>query len=91
MCACCCLWLLLTDYVVVQCGRPSDVWSLGCILYQLAFGKTPMQEKNMMAKIAALSSPNLKIPIPPHDNAALRDVLEKLRPPLASPSAQVPR
>lgn len=40
----------------------SDVWSLGCILYQLVYRRTPFHHiSHMYAKIAVILDPNHKI------------------------------
>lgn len=43
----------------------SDVWSLGCILYQLVYRKTPFQHLNpIWAKLSAIIDPKHKIEYP---------------------------
>ncbi|XP_045473742.1 dual specificity protein kinase TTK [Harmonia axyridis] len=43
----------------------ADVWSLGCILYQLVYKKTPFHEiTNPMQKLMAIANPNLTIKYP---------------------------
>ncbi|GAA5798846.1 hypothetical protein HPULCUR_004252 [Helicostylum pulchrum] len=45
-------------------GRPSDVWSLGCILYQMIYSKPPFFHLPRDARIGAITNVNHDILIP---------------------------
>jgi serine/threonine protein kinase len=47
--------------------RSSDIWSMGCILYQMVYGKTPFAELGLVQKLQAIVSNNYEISYPELD------------------------
>uniref|UniRef100_A0A3B4F9H4 Dual specificity protein kinase TTK n=1 Tax=Pundamilia nyererei TaxID=303518 RepID=A0A3B4F9H4_9CICH len=57
-----------------------DVWSLGCILYCMTYGKTPFQSiTNQISKLHAIIDPSHKIEFPDISEKDLLDVLKVKR------------
>lgn len=61
-----------------RAGYKNDVWGLGIILYEMAFGFRPLQAlPNNSAKLSFLGRLRGDITIPQHPDKQLRDVLRR--------------
>jgi serine/threonine protein kinase len=60
----------------MKLGRASDIWSLGCILYQMCYGRTPFAEYGFIQKLQSICDPNHKINFPPTQNPSICDVMK---------------
>ncbi|KAL2084601.1 hypothetical protein ACEWY4_020119 [Coilia grayii] len=59
-------------------SRKGDVWSLGCILYCMTYGKTPFQSiTNQFTKLHAIIDPKHEIEFPDISEKDLLDVLKR--------------
>ncbi|KAJ3327610.1 hypothetical protein HDU76_011450 [Blyttiomyces sp. JEL0837] len=60
----------------LKLGRASDVWSLGCILYQLVYGRPPFASLPIMQKLNAIIDPTHIIKFEHVEDASLVEVMK---------------
>jgi serine/threonine-protein kinase TTK/MPS1 len=61
------------DDLFVKLGTASDIWALGCILYEILYGYTPYKNiLSMKDKIVAIISLNSNIVFPASDKVLLK-------------------
>lgn len=73
----------LSTYSCLACGlasifsQASDIWSLGCILYQMVYGQTPFASLHLIQKLQAIIDPDHQIIFSPTVEDAVIDAMKK--------------
>ncbi|KAJ2787397.1 Dual-specificity kinase, spindle pole body (SPB) duplication and spindle checkpoint function [Coemansia interrupta] len=73
---------------LMKLGRASDIWSLGIILYQMCYGRTPFAQLALFQKLASIPDPNVPILFPQYMAGCLQVGTE--RDPNMDPSPRYP-
>ncbi|GJT71289.1 serine/threonine-protein kinase MPH1 [Tanacetum coccineum] len=63
---------------IIKCGRPSDILSLGCILYRMVYGRTPFADyTTFWAKLKVITDPNHGNSYEPLSESVVIDLIKK--------------
>ena len=58
-------------------GKPSDIWSCGCIIYQMIYGKPPYANYQGQNRLLAIMNPEIKIKFPERCNDNENTIIPK--------------
>ncbi|KAJ2749758.1 Dual-specificity kinase, spindle pole body (SPB) duplication and spindle checkpoint function, partial [Coemansia sp. BCRC 34490] len=62
---------------LMKLGKASDIWSLGIILYQMCYGRTPFAQLALFKKLASIPDPTFVIPYPQYMSGCLQVSTER--------------